>query len=105
MKKNYHNIYLTDEVEKIISNYRKLNNTRLSETICELIMYSSSSYLENENITSLKKGMDKVSSKTAYLGLLMEQLYSDFNIDNPTNPKESVGLKKFHERIKRNFDD
>ena len=103
-KNNYHNIYFTDEVENIIKEYMKLNGKRWSETVNFFILEGSKNIMDNENIVSITNGLNKIISKLTYSNMLMEQLYSDFNIDEPTDPQKSVGLKIFKNNIRKSYD-
>lgn len=105
MRKNYHNITLTDEVESFVQKYMKEKNIGISETINFLIVKGMQNLLDSNDVTSLQNGMEKILSRLFYLKYLMEQLYSDFNIDEPSNLKESVGLKIVQERVRGNFDE
>ena len=98
MRKNYHNITLTDEVESYVKQYMRDNNIGLSDTINVLVFRGIQNIIESKEVTSISNGMEKISSKLYYLKVLMEQLYSDFNIDEPSNPRESIGLKILKDR-------
>ena len=104
-RNNYHNVYFTDEVEKIVKEYMKINGKRWSETVNILILEGSKNIMENENIVSITNGLNKIISKLVYSNMLMEQLYSDFNIDEPTDPKKSIGLKIFKNNIRKSHDE
>ena len=105
MRKNYHNITLTDEVESYVKQYMSDNNIGLSDTINVLVFRGMQNIIESKEVTSISNGMEKILSKLYYLKVLMEQLYSDFNIDEPSNPRESIGLKMLKDRIKKSNDE
>ena len=105
MRKNYHNITLTDEVESFVKKYKEENNTGLSDTLNILLLKGMQNIMEFNEVTSLSNGIEKVLSRLFYLKVLMEQLYSDFNIDEPSDPKTSIGLKKIQEKVKKSYDE
>lgn len=105
MRKNYHNITLTDEVESFVKKHMEENNIGLSDTLNILILKGIQNIKESNKISSLSNGVEKVLSRLFYLKILMEQLYSDFNIDEPSDPKNSIGLKKIQEKVKKSYDE
>lgn len=105
MRKNYHCVHLTDECEIILKKYMEEQKTGVSESINKLIIKGIEKDYNSNQITSITNGMEKVLSRISYLKLLMEQLYSDFNIDDPSVPNNSVGLKIVKERANKIFDE
>lgn len=105
MRKNYHNITLTDEVESFVKKHMEENNIGLSNTLNILILKGIQNIKESNEVSSLSNGIEKVLSRLFYLKVLMEQLYSDFNIDEPSDPKNSIGLKKIQEKVKKSYDE
>ena len=105
MRKNYHNITLTDEVESFVKKHMEENNIGLSDTLNILILKGIQNIKESNEVSSLSNGVEKVLSRLFYLKVLMEQLYSDFNIDEPSNPKTSIRLKKIQDKVKKSYDE
>jgi len=105
MRKNYHCVKLTDEVESIVKEYIADKNIGISEGINNLILEGIRNNYDSNQIVSMTDGIKKVLSRTYYLKVLMEQLYSDFNIDEPSNPKNNIGLKKVQDRVKKSYDE
>lgn len=105
MRKNYHCVKLTDEVESIVKEYIDDKNIGISEGINNLILEGIKNNYDSNQIVSMTDGIKKVLSRTYYLKVLMEQLYSDFNIDEPSNPKNNIGLKKVQDRVKKSYDE
>lgn len=104
MKKTLVN--LEDDIADRIKLYQKNNNfSSVSKTINHLVNIA----LEKEDISNdLKKIIDNGNlqiSKTSYIISLLEQIYSDFNLDELTDPKKSVALRKFKNQLYRSFDD
>lgn len=105
MRKNYHCVKLTDEVESIVKEYIVDKNIGISEGINNLILEGIKNNYDSNQIVSMTDGIKKILSRTYYLKVLMEQLYSDFNIDEPSNPKNNIGLKKVQDRVKKSYDE
>lgn len=105
MRKNYHCVHLTDECEIILKRYMEEQKVGVSESINKLIIKGIERDYNSNQITSITNGMEKLLSRISYLKLLMEQLYSDFNIDEPSNPNNSIGLKTIKERANKKFDE
>ena len=105
MRKNYHCVKLTDEVESIVKEYIADKNIGISKGINNLILEGIKNNCDSNQIVSMTNGMKKVLSRTYYLKVLMEQLYSDFNIDEPSDPKNNIGLKKVQDRVKKSYDE
>ena len=105
MRKNYHNITLNDDVELFVQKYMKEHNLGMSKSINYLIDKGMQNIVDSNDIASLQNGMEKILSRLSYLKYLMEQLYSDFNVDEPSNLKESKGLKIVQERVRSSFDE
>lgn len=99
-------VNLEDDIADRIKLYQKNNNfSSVSKTINHLVNIA----LEKEDISNdLKKIIDNGNlqiSKTSYIISLLEQIYSDFNLDELTDPKKSVALRKFKNQLYRSFDD
>jgi len=99
-------VNLEDDIADRIKIYQKNNNfSSVSKTINHLVNIA----LEKEDISNdLKKIIDNGNlqiSKTSYIISLLEQIYSDFNLDELTDPKKSVALCKFKNQLYRSFDD
>ena len=45
--------------------------------------------------------LDRIYSKSCYIVALLEQIYSDFEWDKITNPKESKALNKFKSKMNK----
>lgn len=99
-------VNLEDDIADRIKIYQKNNNfSSVSKTINHLVNIA----LEKEDTSNdLKRIIDNGSlhiSKTSYIISLLEQMYSDFNLDELTDPKNSVALRKFKNQLYRSFDD
>ena len=53
MRKNYHNITLTDEVESYVKQYMSDNNIGLSDTINVLVFRGIQNIIESKEVTSI----------------------------------------------------
>jgi len=99
-------IRITENNNKLILMFmekNKINN--YTQAINELLEIALLSIEKNKEIDLLLKLSKRSLAKTDYLINLLEQIYSDFNLDDITDPRKSISLKKFKERINRSEDD
>ena len=99
-------IYFSAEDILKIKSYSRKKNMTFTSAVRELIKLS----LDNEDILERISLLDKDIKKCYYslnnIVMLLEQLYSDMNFDNITNPKQSKQLNKFKKKLNlRRYDD
>ena len=89
-----------------IQEYSELRKINYSEAVCQLVTLG----LNNMDLTkAIQKNnalMDKIYSKSVYSTDLLEQLYSDLEIDMISDPNKNQALNKFKNKYSRyKFDD
>lgn len=102
MKKIDKHIYFTNEEYIRIYNYKKNNNLSLSKTVCYLCISALNNDDIIERISKLESSLNYAIKKLVYVVSLIEQIYSDMDFDNLTNPKNSKALKEFHKKMRNN---
>ena len=88
-------IYLDKESKDKVSQFACNNNLNFSKAVRYLITKGLSSINEELLLSKQKDLLEKIYSKQVYLRDLLEQLYSDMEIDKLSNPKDNKALQKF----------
>ena len=101
MAKIKKHISISCDVDNIILNYSNRCNLTFSEAVSELVKNGLSNIELNRTINSYNGLLDRISSKLSYNTLLLEQFYSDMEIDELTNPNKSKGLEKFKNKFNK----
>ena len=87
-------IYFTNEEYARILDYKEKNKLSFSEAVCFL----SISALNSNNF--LESRLDYLIKKINIIYSLEEQIYSDMNFDNLTDPKKSKPLIEFNKKLR-----
>lgn len=99
-------ISLTDEIDQKIRQYCKNNNLNYSQGIRYLIELGLDTKDTNKKIDLNNSLLENIFSKQIYIRDLLEQFYSDMEIETSTNPKNNRALQKFKlEKYKDKFND
>lgn len=99
-------VNLDDEITQKIKLCQKEQKFKsFSRTINYLIKLGLEKDELNKDIKHIINNSKLQISKSSYIINLLEQIYSDFNLDDITDPRKSISLKKFKERINRSEDD
>ena len=99
-------VYFSDDTIKKIELYQKKNNMRFSTAVCKLVDVALENVDVNEQLDGLKKDISYLTSNNRYIFLLLQQLYSDLDFENITNPKKSKPVNEFMKKLKgNNFND
>lgn len=101
MAKIKKHISISYDIDNIILNYSNRCNITFSEAVSELVKNGLSNIELNKTINSYNGLLDRISSKLSYNTLLLEQFYSDMEIDELTNPNKSKGLEKFKNKFNK----
>ena len=80
-------------------------NYALDEKVCYLSVSALNGDDVIERINKLELSLNYVIKKLKYISSLTEQIYSDMDFDNLTDPKKSNSLNEFHKRIRNNYID
>lgn len=105
MKKIDKHIYFTNEEYARIVDYKNKNKLSFSEAVCYLSISALNGDDVIERINKLELSLNYVIKKLKYISSLTEQIYSDMDFDNLTDPKKSNSLNEFHKRIRNNYID
>lgn len=105
MKKIDKHIYFTNEEYARISDYQKKNKLSYSEAVCSLSISALNGSDILERISKLESSLNYIIKKLIYVSSLGEQIYSDMDFDNLTDPKNSKALNEFHKKMRNNYID
>ena len=96
-------IYFTNEEYARIKDYADRNKLSFSKTVCNL---SISALNDNEildRFNKLEKSIEYIIKKQHVIHLLEEQIYSDMDFENVSDPQKSKPLNEFNKRIRNNY--
>ena len=105
MKKIDKHIYFTPEEYARISEYQERNKMSYSSAVCSLSISALNSDDILDRLSKLESSLNYIIKKIKYISLLDEQIYSDMDFDNLTDPKKSKALNEFHKKIRNNYID
>ena len=105
MKKRDKHIYFTPEEYARISEYQEKNKLSYSSAVCSLSISALNSDDVLERLSKLESSLNYIIKKLIYVSSLGEQIYSDMDFDNLTDPKNSKALNEFHKKIRNNYID
>lgn len=105
MKKIDKHIYFTPEEFARISEYQERNKISYSSAVCSLSISALNSDDVLDRLSKLESSLNYIIKKLKYISLLNEQIYSDMDFDNLTDPKNSKALNEFHKKIRNNYID
>ena len=105
MKKIDKHIYFTNEEYARISDYKEKNKLSFSEAVCSLSISALNGNDILDRISKLESSLNYIIKKLIYSISLNEQIYSDMDFDNLTNPKNSKALNEFHKKIRNSYID
>lgn len=107
MKRIDKHIYFNSkELIQKIENYRNINQITFSDAVCNLLDVALDNLEVLKKITSLEKNIDYLIKKQNITNALLKQFYSDFDVENITDPNKSEALKIFFSKLNgRGFDD
>lgn len=87
-------ITIDDNLELRVKDYCKINKINFSKGVSELIELGFNNINILESINNIINNLNKLNSKTGYTKDLIEQLYSDLEIETITNPKNKNFLHR-----------
>ena len=76
-----------------------------SSAVCSLSISALNSDDVLDRLSKLESSLNYIIKKLKYISLLDEQIYSDMDFDNLTDPKNSKALNEFHKKIRNNYID
>lgn len=98
-------IYFTKEEYLRIKDYASNNSLPYSKAVCELCVFALNSNEVIDKINKLNKNLEYLIRKQKISHALIEQIYSDMDFDNLTNPKKSKPLNEFNKRVRNNINE
>ena len=93
-------IYFTNEEYARILDYKEKNKLSFSEAVCFLSISALNGNDILDRISKLESNLNYVIKKLKYISSLEEQIYSDMNFDNLTDPKKSKPLIEFNKKLR-----
>lgn len=100
MNKRTH-ISIPENVHNLINDYAIKNGINYSQAVAKLIESGINNIELNKSINSYSGLLDRIFSKLYYNTKLLEQFYSDMEIDDTTNPNKNKGLEKFKAKFNK----
>jgi len=91
----YPHISISNDLDLDIKKYSESRNIKYSAAVSELTKYGFKYLHEEKNIDQNNMLLDRIYNKEIYIKKLLEQLYSDLEIDNHTNPNNNKSLNQF----------
>ena len=89
-------VSLPIETDEKINEFMQLSRMKnYSQSITKLIEIGFESFKKKNTVLDIYQKLDHIDLQNRYIVKLIEQLYSDMEVDGGTNPKESEALKMF----------
>lgn len=102
----YPHISLSNDIDSRIREFCKINNFNYSQGIRRLIEFGLDNNEATKKLEMNNSLLENIFSKQIYLRDLIEQFYSDMEIEKLSNPKNNKALQKFKlENYKDKFND
>lgn len=99
-------ITIPEELDERIRLYCKENNLILSHCVRELVNKGLDNVSINKKFDQTNSMIDKMFSRQLYIRDLIEQFYTDMEIEKHLNPKNNKALQSFKsERYKDKYND
>ncbi len=96
-------IYFSNEEYARIKDYASINNISFSKAVCNLCASALNGNDILDRINKLDKSIEYIIKKQKVIYLLEEQIYSDMDFENVSNPKKSKSLNEFNKKIRNNY--
>lgn len=97
---------ISNELFSMIEEYRIKNNYNKTQAYISLIEFGLNKTDERIIFNNIISSLDKLNSRNNYVRALLEQLYSDLEIENNTNPNKNTSLQEFkRKQFKDMFND
>lgn len=98
-------VYVDDDLLEIIEKYSLSVSKGISETLKDLIKVGLKSSKFEKELSLLTKSMKKSYNKLNFLVMLIEQIYSDLEIENPTDYRNNKILRKLERDFSMGIND
>ncbi len=97
-------ISIPEDIDKVIKDYCIKNDIKYSQAVSKLVELGTNNKEISELVNTNNNLMKKIYSRLAYSISLLEQFYSDMEIDELTNPNLNPALRDFRSK-KNKYDD
>lgn len=94
-------ISIPEDISLKIHEYADKSGIKYSQAVTKLVEYGLSNLEITKSINSYVGIIDRMFSKLCYSTSLLEQFYSDMEIENLTNPNKNKALEKFRNKINK----
>lgn len=94
-------ITIPESTNCIVKSYCESNNLKYSQSVTKLIELGVNNIEVNKAININNILMDKINHKLNYTIQLLEQFYSDIEIECLTNPNNNKALQKFKNKFNK----
>ena len=98
MKLDKH-IYIDEDQNNQVLEYAKMFGIGYSEMMCKMVDDYARNRLQSEKLTKIENELSLLHKLVNLNYNLLEQLYSDLNLSNITNPNNSYALKEFKKKM------
>ena len=99
-------VSLTEDIDQKVTEYMLIHKIKYSQAIRTLVELGIESLKNSAEIIDLYNKIKEIFSQNLYIIALLEQFYSDMEVDGGTNPKDSEALKMFWaKRVKDPFNE
>jgi len=96
-------IYFDSEEYTRIKEYATNNSIPFSKAVCSLCISALNGTDVLDRINKLEKNIDYIIRKQKVMYSLIEQIYSDMDFDNITDPKKSNSLNEFNKKFRNAY--
>lgn len=99
-------ITISEELDEKIRSYGIENNLKIAPSIRELLNKGLDNVSVNKKFDQINTMTEKMLSRQLYIRDLIEQFYTDMEIEKHLNPKNNKALQSFKtERYKDKYND
>lgn len=96
-------IYFTNEEYARIKDYASSNSLSFTKAVCQLCITALNGTDILDRIGKVEKNTEHIIKKQKVIYALEEQIYSDMDFDNITDPKKSKPLNEFNKKFRNNY--
>ncbi len=97
-------VSLTEDIDQKVTEYMLIHKIKYSQAIRTLVELGIESLKNSAEIIDLYNKIKEIFSQNLYIIALLEQFYSDMEIDELTNPNLNPALRDFRSK-KNKYDD
>jgi len=107
MKRIKPHISISEELDNKIKSYQNDNKIKYySDAVSEIILKGFELTNYSKQLDNILVLLERLNSKNGYIKNLLEQLYSNLEIETTTNPKNNKSLQNFKNKyLKDNYND